>query len=422
MLNTAGLDLVKSPPISVPLSFFLAAPPFAIAAGLLLAVGDGNLLASRWTAGTLAATHLLLLGFVTPIMCGSLLQLLPVFVGTPTSVSATGARILSLGLASGTALLAAGLATSQAIPLQLGAVLLAAVLLTLAGKVLHALLSSTARQGMRLALGAAILALAITVFLGMLLVGLRNGWITMPAATGWTDTHLAWGLAGWMGLLVLSVASELIPMFYLATAPSPWLRNWLIMMVLVLLALTTLARVQGQATLAAPGLLILYACIAVAGIVMQMRRRRPKRDACLGFWWLGQCSLIAATAAWLLNGPTTLTGVLIIVGAALSFTTGTLFKIVPFLCWYHLQTRKVLVGSISVRLPNMQSFMSEGAARALLALHGTTLLLAVAGTLQTSPVASMIAEFALALSAAFLWWLLVRAWSLYRHVLRQLEE
>ena len=55
----ALLSFEQSPPISAPLRFFLTAPLFGMLAGALLLWGGPDLLASRWTPGALALTHLI---------------------------------------------------------------------------------------------------------------------------------------------------------------------------------------------------------------------------------------------------------------------------------------------------------------------------------------------------------------------------
>lgn len=52
----ALLSFDKAPPFAAPLRFFLTAPLFSLAAGLLLLFVGPDLLASRWTPGLLAAT------------------------------------------------------------------------------------------------------------------------------------------------------------------------------------------------------------------------------------------------------------------------------------------------------------------------------------------------------------------------------
>ena len=82
MLSTAGLSLEQAPPIGVPFRFFLTAPLFTLAAGLLLAWQGEDLMASRWTPGALTGAHLIALGFLSQVMCGALFQMLPVLAGS----------------------------------------------------------------------------------------------------------------------------------------------------------------------------------------------------------------------------------------------------------------------------------------------------------------------------------------------------
>lgn len=78
----AGLAPEQGPPFTAPLRFFLTAPWFLVAAGLLAAFDPG------WTEGplsptALALTHLLTLGFLGMVMLGALTQMLPVLAGAP---------------------------------------------------------------------------------------------------------------------------------------------------------------------------------------------------------------------------------------------------------------------------------------------------------------------------------------------------
>ena len=75
------LSFEQAPPISVPYRFFLTAPLFGIVAGLLLAWFGPEALASRWSSGALAMTHLLVVDFMLQAMCGSLLQFVAVAAG-----------------------------------------------------------------------------------------------------------------------------------------------------------------------------------------------------------------------------------------------------------------------------------------------------------------------------------------------------
>ena len=120
-MKTAGLSLDQAPPIGVPFAFFLAAPLFAaLAGGLLLWQGEA-VLVSRWTPAALAVTHLLALGFLTQIMCGALLQMLPVLAGSPVPRVVAVGRATQMLLIPGTLALCAGFLWGGAIWLTAGA-------------------------------------------------------------------------------------------------------------------------------------------------------------------------------------------------------------------------------------------------------------------------------------------------------------
>src|SRR5512139_3650333 len=101
-----ALSLSQAPPLSVPVRYFLTAPLFAAAAGLVVLLFPEALL-SRWTPATLAATHLLTLGFLAMTMFGALQQLLPVLTGSTIPRPRLFSAVIHLALTSGTLLLTA---------------------------------------------------------------------------------------------------------------------------------------------------------------------------------------------------------------------------------------------------------------------------------------------------------------------------
>ena len=76
-MKMTGLSFDNIPPLWIPFRFFMTAPLFGIAAGLLLALSPDSWL-SRWHPALLGFTHLLTLGFMAMVMLGALFQLMPV--------------------------------------------------------------------------------------------------------------------------------------------------------------------------------------------------------------------------------------------------------------------------------------------------------------------------------------------------------
>ena len=124
MLNSRGLALDKIPPISVPLRFFLVAPLFVAAGGLLIAVEGDSIFQSRWTPAALALTHLVTLGFLAQVMVGATLQLLPVLAGAAVARPTAVSRVLQALLLGGATALVFGIYAGRTSWLLIGGALL----------------------------------------------------------------------------------------------------------------------------------------------------------------------------------------------------------------------------------------------------------------------------------------------------------
>ena len=99
--------------------FFLTAPLFAVAAAALL-LGAGDFPLSRWQPAVIAATHLVVLGFVAMIMVGALFQLIPVLCGGVISRPRLVARLVHAGLSAGALLFPAGLVSGNPYLIYMG--------------------------------------------------------------------------------------------------------------------------------------------------------------------------------------------------------------------------------------------------------------------------------------------------------------
>jgi hypothetical protein len=362
------LSFDRAPPFAAPARFFLTAPLFAFAAATLLAVEGPVLLASRWTPGLLAATHLVTVGFMLMVMFGALIQILPVVAGANLADPLATARWLHPALSLGALLLAAGFLGGQVILLLTAtAVLVLAVLgfLWAAGRPLMGMPSTSPTiRGLKLAL----LGLAGAIGAGSLVaIGLALGWPYSMALMTLADLHAGWALGGWSGVLLAAMAYVVVPMFQL-TPGYPARMGWLFPPLIVALLLAwTLAALTDSPLLeraARGGMAIAGIGFAIHTLRLQGRRRRARIDATLRYWQLALASTIAALAMQLLaallpgvaNGPSwpVLAGTLLVVGGFVSFIAGMLYKIVPFLGWLHLQNGGGAIASSSRILADRQ--------------------------------------------------------------------
>lgn len=415
------LSLEQAPPFSVPLRFFLSAPLFALLAAAVLAVSGPDAFASRWTPAVLAATHLLTLGFLGMCMLGALTQMLPVLAGAVIAAPRRLAWLTHTPLAAGTLLLAGGFLFAWRAALFAALVLLAWALSLFVLTAGLALVRSAARTATVRAMQLALVALAVTVLLGVLLGLGMTGAMTLPLPR-LADVHLGWGLLGWMGLLILGVAYQVVPMFQMTPAYPDFMQRTLAPALLGSLLAWSLSYGFDAGVwrwIAALGLLLAFVLFAWTTLRLQRQRRRRLPDVTLRFWRVGMLSMSAAALLWssaqlvpeVADAPfyPLLLGLLWIVGFGLSIVEGMLYKIVPFLVWLHLQNRRLPRGTV----PNMKEIIEEAAARRQAGFHEAALVLLLAAAVQPAPLIYL-AALAGGLSAWLLAWNLAAAWRVYR--------
>ena len=404
----AGLSFEQAPPFSLPLRFFLTAPLFLLAAAGLIIWAPESLI-SRWTPQALALTHALTLGFLAMAMLGALMQMLPVVAGSPLPALRIVAWLSHVPLAIGTLALMTGFLTAETATFGLAIVLLGggfAVFLVAAAISLVRAAAGATVTGIRLAVAC----LGVTVVLGLSLALLRAGGWTPPAVETAIAAHVAFGLLGWVLLLVIGVAYQVVPMFQITPPYPPRLARALGGTLFALLLLHAVAPLFPPviAQLADAGLAAGTLLFAFATLRLQARRRRKLPDVTLDYWRLGMASLIACVPVWLAarlwpawadsDAYPLLLGVLFIGGFAVSVVSGMLYKIVPFLAWFHLQAQlQARAGSI----PTMKEMIAERGMRGQFRLHLAACALLAGAAVW--PQLATVAGGMLALSALLLW-------------------
>lgn len=411
-MNTEQLRLDQAPPLSIPAAFFLAAPTSVAAAGLLLLVHGGTLLASGWVPGTIALVHLGTLGFLGSVMLGSLLQLVPVLGGSPVPRVGVARLVLPL-LLVGVILLVAGLLAAGR-PLAPALVQSARLSLLLAfslflAPVGLALVRSQAERETRWGTRLAVLCLALTVSAGLLMAGGHAGG-AFPGPRGpWIQAHLGLGLLGWIGALLAAVSWQVVPMFYLARPVPPPAR----LVVLALLStgalLPPVALALGASgpvatLLAAPGVVGagLLQPILLARSLAARSRKRP--DPSLRAWQLGLAAAPLAaltTLAGALSDDPRLPILLVwlaVWGHAGLIAHGMLTRILPFLVWFHRWSGQVG----RVRVPSMRSLLPDRLAQAGLMTHLASALIGALAILVGGGALARLTGLLLSATAALL--------------------
>ncbi len=352
----------------------------------------------RWTPELLAVTHFLTLGFLAMSMLGAMMQLMPVLMGMVIPRPVLFSNLIHLPLVLG--IISIGLAwLLQINQLFMVAVVLlgfgfTAFIIVMAQYLFRSKNTHVTRSMMLLAL----LALLFTVGLGLFLA-MNYSWQIYPLARLLTNLHLSLGLLGWVFLLVMSVAYQVIPMFQI-TDEYPALHQrwmgWVVFICLIGLSqnyiwpqVWLLEELKTLSSILLAGCLLIF---AISTIRLLQKRRRQLPDVTMRFWQVAMSSLILVTLSWIIptlmnwDSPILLLGVLMIHGFAMTAINGMMYKIIPFIIWLHLSThnkklRDKGTREAQLKVPHMRKIISETAGFWQFRCHLSSLILLVMATI-----------------------------------------
>jgi hypothetical protein len=274
--------------------------------------------------------------------------------------------------------------------------------------------------------------LLVTVLLGATLAGVFAWAFNVPLAL-LVRLHVAWGLIGWVALLVIGVAYQVVPMFQVTPVYPAALRRWLSGALFALLVIWSavnawLPAMQGPAR--ALFSVMIAAALAIFGVVTLRligQRKRPVPDPTTLFWRIGLFCLLLCAIGWITGIAVPaiaakpfyplLLGILFIAGFAYSIVNGMLYKIVPFLVWYHLQSG---MEKGQGKAPNVKKIVTDQAAQRQCMAHLVALMLLVASVFWPQWFARL-AGAAFAVSSLWLWINLLGATLTYRRVAQQVK-
>lgn len=426
-MRIASLSTDQAPPISVPLRYFAVAPMFLVLAALMLAKGGSDSFADIHSPALLAATHCITLGFVTMVMLGATQQILPVVIGSAMPESKLVTWLTHLPLTAGTLLLATGFLLSKPELLDFSWPLLGWAFMIFIGAGLISLERAKARNATNTAILLSIFSLAGAVIFGMLLArGYAVG--KLIPYDKLALVHVSLGLGGWVMLLIVGVSYQVVPMFQLTPNYPKWLTANLapaIFCVLLSNLMFALFEQVPQWIGYLGGILfwLLAACFALVTLRLQSRRRRHVPDATLSFFRLGMFSLLLAAFLSLtslhLPEPSDRLAMLSVLafltGFAMSVVQGMLYKIVPFLVWFHL-----FRGGVKTGVPNMKKIIPEPLMWRHFWLHVSTVLAALLAPLWN--VTMWLVMLGLLLQGVLLSYAIFIGISVYRRTLRSIEQ
>lgn len=409
-----GIATSNSPPLGLPLGFFLAGALAFVAINALLVFDGGNLLTYSLLPVDLSLTHLVTLGWVTMVMMGALYQLTPVIFQTKLHSVRLGRWQFGIYLVG-----VVGLVSSFRWLWTPGlAIFGSAVLLSVAlflYNMARTLWRPPAWTVVGWYLAHSLGYLGMTVISGLTFAfDLHFHWFPIPRYV--LAAHVDLGLIGWFTLTLMGVSYQLVPMFALVHGHGVRLACWILRILnlgVFLLFLALLFNLPQPVTFLALSF-IAFGIVAYAFDVYRMFQLRRRRildltqwhtitsTVCLLFALLalvriafGSLGGLSAQTQWYLA-----TAYLALAGWVSFAIMGQYYKILPFLIWNHRYSERV--GREPV--PLLRDLYSERRAHSAFLLYLLGFIGVVGGLLfGAAQVVRLSALLTLTGSAGFAW-------------------
>ncbi|MFA6760469.1 MAG: hypothetical protein WCR69_05425 [Sulfuricurvum sp.] len=344
-MNYQGLSVDQAPPISIPFRFFLSAPIFGIIAGLLILSGSVDELISRYSPLTIAITHAVAIGVLSLTMFGALFQMLPVLAGVSIPKQSLFAKISHSSIIVGLLLMLAGFLSSSKLLLP-ASLLLGIGFMSTILPMLYAfrkVINITA--SVRAMITSLIFALLITL-MGMHLLASHGLGNFSASHMLFANIHSVWAIFGFAGPLIIGVAFHILPMFYVAPRFKRFCKQkvvWLITFGLILWLILNIA-LPSYSWIAKAWVAMFFWAFSTTVFLKMRSRRRPTSDVTVYYWISASIFMTLGTFAWVFDDLfdeqyIVLVSILIGGGFIFSIVQGMLYKIVPFLAWFHLNAR-----------------------------------------------------------------------------------
>ncbi|MDO8261219.1 MAG: hypothetical protein Q7T50_07070, partial [Candidatus Magasanikbacteria bacterium] len=348
-----------------PIRFFVTAPLFAVLAGILILFSDAEILSSRFSTHTIAITHALSVGFLSFVMFGALLQMLPVLAGVRISKVNLVAKSSYALMLVGTLSMIFGLWFDISKLILLSSLLLGSGFLILIISMLIALKGVVnVTASVRAIITSLIFALLITL-MGMHLLSSYGIGKFSDLHLLFANIHSVWAVFGFAGVLIIGVAFHVLPMFYVAPRFKKFCKQkvvWLVTSGLLLWLFLNIF-IESYSTIGKIWVALFFWAFSTTVYLKLNARRRKVSDITVWYWRSASIFMTLGTFAWAINDffdekYIVIVSILIGGGFILSIMSGMLYKIVPFLVWFHLNAK----GYMSI--PTMNDMISKKLAKA----------------------------------------------------------
>ena len=343
-----------APPFKIIVKYFAAAVIDFVILNFLLLINYEDISGFYFQPKILAITHMLTLGWISMTIFGAMFQLVPVvlevklFSEKLAEIQFWIFLLGMIGLTTGFWNFNTGLHLNASAVLLNIAILIFAV--NMAGTFIH--VKKWNITGWYLI--AALIYLIITAVAGLLLTyNLWHPYISINHLQ-YLKLHAEVAVIGWVTMVVMGVSYKLIPMFTLSHGYSMSSGKWAFWLVNIgLVGINTFFHFENSITPILVSTLFIaagIACFLFQVYLIYKNRLRKKRDigikySVFSFYMLGFVTLFGSVFSFtdLSRIPNVylIFGYLVLYGYLSMLIVGQMYKIVPFLAWYHKYSSKV---------------------------------------------------------------------------------
>ncbi|MBU1657953.1 hypothetical protein KKG72_02745 [bacterium] len=355
-----GLSIDQAPPISAPLRFFLTAPVFGLIAGILILFTDVNSLQSRFSIESILIAHAITIGFFSFVMLGALTQMLPVLAGAKIPKVELVAKISHFLLVFGTLCLLSGLYTGNTLLTTFAFVGLGCGFLMMIIAIAYGIMKVKNFTPTVKAMATSLIFAFFVLLMGLVLLYSHIAKDISEFHLIISNIHSVWGIFGFAGILIIGVSFQVLPMFYVAPRFKQFCKQKVMWLIVFGLLLWLVSNIFYDAFAVIAKLWVALFFLAFATTVWKKldARRRPISDVTVWYWRSSSVFLAMGTIMWVAdeyfgNNYTVLVALFIGGGFIFSIMIGMLYKIIPFLVWFHLN------GSGYMSIPTMNEMINK---------------------------------------------------------------
>ncbi|MDT3697551.1 MAG: hypothetical protein ROY99_14300 [Ignavibacterium sp.] len=354
MSEPTSIVSAYSPPFRIVSKYFVTAISSFVLLNLFLLLNHSYIAGHHFSPKILAITHIATLGWITMIIFGALFQLIPVVLEVKLFSEILAEVQYWIYIVGAVGLVYCFWTFTTGMFMNIAAILLTLVMFIFSFNIIMTFTRVKNWNVTGLYLGGAIFYLIVTAIAGLLLaINLGTPYIKIDHLQ-YLSLHAHVAIIGWVSMVVMGVTYKLIPMFTLSHGFKLTFAKWAFGLINVgLLGINTIFHYKDTTFLYyifIPMIALGISFFLIQVFLIFQKRMRKKLDIGLKFssysyLMLALTTILGSFIAFVdyenITNLTLIYGYMIIFGYLSMLIVGQMYKIVPFLVWYHRYSSKV---------------------------------------------------------------------------------